>query len=419
MKSVRLALLSVAILPFAAAGATPGRSAPAAAAEKGDASDLTSLRAKAERGNAIAQYNLGLAHLQGRQTPVNLLEAFAWLTLAGEGGATGRALDTVLDALTPEQLAAGRKRLETLRAGNPHLRTKAVVAATKPAPPAVPIIRETVTSARPAPPSTPIIAIPPAEPAAGDTKRLHDQLASVEQEKRELAAELGSAWKEIEEIKGRLATRASTAADLTALQVQLRDARAELGKQSTDLATVRAEAAAARIQQASLQSQLTAAREAAAMQGTAAAQANDALADLERERAAHATTQSAVAELKNQVAVLTTARAALERDATERVSSVERALAAATDDAKKRSVESAEHSRKGESLAAELSAARTELGSARQALATIEEKNSAALNELAQTKSALIAAGSRAASAAARAEMLAQNEAQLPNLRSQ
>src|SRR5690606_11432050 len=131
MKSVRLVFLSVAVLPVtlsAATASSANSAARAPAVEQDDASDLTSLRAKAERGNAIAQYNLGLAHLQGRQTPVNLIEAYAWLTLAAEGGATGRALNTALDALTADQLAAARNRLETLRVSNPALRNTVVAA---------------------------------------------------------------------------------------------------------------------------------------------------------------------------------------------------------------------------------------------------------------------------------------------------
>ena len=58
--------------------------------------EIASLRAKAERGNAIAQYNLGLAYTQGQLLPVDIPEAFAWLTLASENGSTGKALNTVL-----------------------------------------------------------------------------------------------------------------------------------------------------------------------------------------------------------------------------------------------------------------------------------------------------------------------------------
>src|SRR5688572_6462013 len=99
MKSVSLVCLTVAIFPSLPLSAATTGTSPVAATEKADSSDLTVLRARAERGNAIAQYNLGLAHLQGRQTPVSLIEAYAWLSLAAEGGATGRALEMVMDTL--------------------------------------------------------------------------------------------------------------------------------------------------------------------------------------------------------------------------------------------------------------------------------------------------------------------------------
>lgn len=99
----RIALLSVLML---------GLTRIAAA----QSDELASLRAKAERGNALAQYNLGLAYIQGRLGPTDPAEAFAWLSLAAENGATGKALDSLLGNITDQQLADGRKRLETYRA---------------------------------------------------------------------------------------------------------------------------------------------------------------------------------------------------------------------------------------------------------------------------------------------------------------
>jgi len=58
-----------------------------------DSSEIASLRAKAEKGNAIAQYNLGLAYAQGRGIAADPVEAYVWLSLARENGARGRALD--------------------------------------------------------------------------------------------------------------------------------------------------------------------------------------------------------------------------------------------------------------------------------------------------------------------------------------
>lgn len=73
--------------------------------------EIVSLRNNAERGNAIAQYNLGLALATGRGTPVNPPEAYVWLTLAEEKGATGRVLRTLLGEMTPAQLAEGNRLL--------------------------------------------------------------------------------------------------------------------------------------------------------------------------------------------------------------------------------------------------------------------------------------------------------------------
>ena len=79
------------------------------------ADELASLRLKAERGNALAQYNLGLAYAEGRQVPADPAEAFAWLTLASESGATGKALDSLLGNISDAQLTDGRRRLTSYR----------------------------------------------------------------------------------------------------------------------------------------------------------------------------------------------------------------------------------------------------------------------------------------------------------------
>lgn len=77
--------------------------------------EIAALRAKAERGSGLAQYNLGLAYAQGQQVPVDLPEAFAWLTLASENGLAGKDLDGVLANLTDQQLSEGRHRLTRYR----------------------------------------------------------------------------------------------------------------------------------------------------------------------------------------------------------------------------------------------------------------------------------------------------------------
>ena len=80
-----------------------------------DSDELTLLRSKAEHGNALAQYNLGLVYAQGRLAPADPAEAFAWLSIASESGATGKALDSLLGNITDQQLAEGRRRLGAYR----------------------------------------------------------------------------------------------------------------------------------------------------------------------------------------------------------------------------------------------------------------------------------------------------------------
>ena len=64
------------------------------AAQTGE--DLSALRAKAEKGNGLAQYNLGLAYAEGKGVAADRVEAYVWLSLARENGARGRALDTLV-----------------------------------------------------------------------------------------------------------------------------------------------------------------------------------------------------------------------------------------------------------------------------------------------------------------------------------
>ena len=79
--------------------------APLAAQES---AEVASLRAKAQRGNAIAQYNLGLAYAKGRGIAQNNIEAFVWLSLAIENGARGKDLEALVgsfDSATLERAA--------------------------------------------------------------------------------------------------------------------------------------------------------------------------------------------------------------------------------------------------------------------------------------------------------------------------
>src|SRR5271170_6469215 len=71
--------------------------------------ELASLHANAVNGNAIAQYNLGLAYAKGYGVEVDQEEAFVWLTLAAEHGSTGKDLGILVSHMSPDALAEGRR----------------------------------------------------------------------------------------------------------------------------------------------------------------------------------------------------------------------------------------------------------------------------------------------------------------------
>src|ERR1019366_8948165 len=107
MKHAR-ALFSCLVLVGVLVAVTTARSEPA---------EIASLRAKAEKGNAIAQYNLGLAYAQGREDlPVDLTQAYVWLSLSGNTGSTRRALDLVREKITAAQLTEAHRLLVARRA---------------------------------------------------------------------------------------------------------------------------------------------------------------------------------------------------------------------------------------------------------------------------------------------------------------
>ena len=54
--------------------------------------EITALRSKAEKGNGLAQYNLGLAYAEGHGVAADKIEAFVWLSLARENGTRGRGV---------------------------------------------------------------------------------------------------------------------------------------------------------------------------------------------------------------------------------------------------------------------------------------------------------------------------------------
>jgi len=66
--------------------------------------ELAALLAKAEGGSGIAQYNLGLIYANQQEPVANIVEAYVWINLAADNGATGKALVLVSSQMTPEQI---------------------------------------------------------------------------------------------------------------------------------------------------------------------------------------------------------------------------------------------------------------------------------------------------------------------------
>ncbi len=130
-------------------------------------SDIESLRAKAEKGNAIAQYNLGLAYADRTGPAYDPVQAYVWLNVAATNGATGKALETITATLTPTQLAAANKLLAAPRS-------------------------------EPALADSPISAASPILPVQDPT---------AEAEKKQLSEELASSWKEADRIKTSLTSQ--------------------------------------------------------------------------------------------------------------------------------------------------------------------------------------------------------------------
>ncbi len=195
--------------------------------------EIEELRLKAEKGNAIAQYNLGLAYAEGRDVPVDGAEAFAWLSLAAENGSTGKALQSVQGSMTVEQLAEGQRRLEARRA---QLEAAKLSAGAAPAPtaPETPVPTQEVTTLQ------------------NEKQQLSTELATLRKELDQARAELTSAAAELAQLRASLARQEATAAttagvsdvERARLQAQLRDAETEartLGIRNQQLEDIAAE----------------------------------------------------------------------------------------------------------------------------------------------------------------------------------
>ncbi|MFI5337655.1 MAG: hypothetical protein ACHQ5A_12780, partial [Opitutales bacterium] len=205
--------------------------------------ELASLQVKARRGNAIAQYNLGLAYSEGRGVAADPLEAYVWLSLAMENGTRGRALDNLLGTLSNEQLTEARQRLAERRVEFGLKEPAATPAPAAPAP-ATPV---RVSPAIPTGPGNPMVTPAPVLPRANvplphpETPEPSTNNSSLQADKRHLSTELSNAWAEIERLKGLLAQTQASGADAERYRTERDALSAKITSLAGDIATQRAE----------------------------------------------------------------------------------------------------------------------------------------------------------------------------------
>jgi nucleoid-associated protein YgaU len=195
--------------------------------------ELDALRAKAETGDAIAQHNLGLIYANPQESVSDLVEAYAWLNLAADNGATGRSLMIVTKQMNAEQIDEGKRRVEQIREALAAKRRSGGAALVTQSPAPHRAAAASPVSA-PAPAPNPVSAspiVPAAVPVA-------DEAAQAELKK--ISAELASAWQEIDQLKTAAAGAATTGATLKTERDQL--ARA-LENSTREIAELKAGAA--------------------------------------------------------------------------------------------------------------------------------------------------------------------------------
>ncbi|HRE84586.1 MAG TPA: hypothetical protein PLN52_26325, partial [Opitutaceae bacterium] len=134
---------------------------------------VADLKARAERGDSIAQYNLGIAYADPTEPIADYAEAYTWLSLAAERGANQKALTTLVTQLSPDQVAEAKRRLESRRATLARVATSTVI--------------------------TPVVDTPPA--AASTATAPSADLSNLQKEKKQLSDELAAAWRETEAVR--------------------------------------------------------------------------------------------------------------------------------------------------------------------------------------------------------------------------
>jgi hypothetical protein len=72
---------------------------------------VTWFRKAAERGDEMAQHNLGAIYSRGEGVPQDFVKSYAWYSVAAANGSkqSSEARDNAAQRLTPEQLAKGQE----------------------------------------------------------------------------------------------------------------------------------------------------------------------------------------------------------------------------------------------------------------------------------------------------------------------
>ncbi len=147
--------------------------------------EFEALKAKAETGNGIAQYNLGLRYADKQEAFADPIEAYVWLNLAADNGATGNALTIISTQLTPSQISEGKSRLQARREGRP------------------------ISPVSPSPAATAASLVSAAT--------ISDAAIKAEAELAKISTELASTWKENEQLRAQLSQATN---ELGALRAQ-------------------------------------------------------------------------------------------------------------------------------------------------------------------------------------------------------
>lgn len=183
-------------------------------------SELADLQAKAASGNGVAQYKLGLEYASQQQPHADNIEAWVWLSLAADNGASGNALLLVSSRLSPDQLSQARRVLEQRRA---------ILASGQPIVVPAKLANDSpVSAAESASPISPVS--PVTEPSAEPTAPGNTEQKSASSEIAQLKTQLAAATNEI-------AAMRAAAANFEGERNALQQKAAAAGQQSSETAS--------------------------------------------------------------------------------------------------------------------------------------------------------------------------------------